>query len=114
MAQITLTREEIKKLYDFCRENGLKTYFIAKDQGAYLGASAGKGKNVIFYFQGCNPDKDEDWYDNAMAKFGGDDFGEMLDPAELKKMLDAGAIKVRWEISSTQIKMNFLRPSKAH
>ena len=78
MPQITLSILDLHKLVTFCRKNNQKQYFIAKDQGAYLGASCGGDNNCIFYFRGCDPKKDTDWYDNAHAKFGGDDFGEHL------------------------------------
>lgn len=87
MAQITLSIPQIQKLVEFCIQNNQKQYFIAKDQGAYLGASMGGDNNCIFYFRGCDPKKDADWYDNAHSKFGGDDFGEHLEFAGLLSML---------------------------
>jgi hypothetical protein len=87
MAQITLSITDLQRLVEFCQKNELKQYFIAKDQGAYLGASKGGNNNILFYFTGCNPDQDEDWYDNAHTKFGGDDFGEQLEINDLLALI---------------------------
>lgn len=84
MPQITLSLPEVKRLIKFCDDNALTDYFIAKDQGAYIGASKGGDNNCIFYFAGCNPEKDADWWDTARDKFGGDDFGEHLSLANLR------------------------------
>ncbi len=92
MAQITLTRADVQKLSDFCAKHGEDKWFLAKDQGAYVGATGGSQEegtfeNCIFYFKGCDPHKDEDWYDEAHYKFGGDDFGEHFEVELLTKFL---------------------------
>lgn len=90
MPQITLSKAEVKRLIKFCDDKAITHYFIAKDQGAYLGASKGAepGDSCIFYFAGCNPEKDADWWENSSYKFGGDDFGEHLDLDWLKKAIE--------------------------
>lgn len=119
MAQISLSLAEAQKLIEFCRARNLAQYFIAKDQGAYLGASMGADDNMLFYFAGCNPTMNEDWYDVAHSKFGGDDFGERLNIAELasligrigdweKSMIAKGAKfqkvrGVKWNVTSRSI-----------
>jgi hypothetical protein len=121
MAQITLSVADLQRLVEFCAKNELKRYFIAKDQGAYLGASTGKDNNVIFYFAGCNPEKDANFYDNAHDKFGGDDFGEQLELEHLLAMIgrihaweqsmQAQGKKytpiraIRWNVTKTSISM---------
>jgi hypothetical protein len=121
MPQITIPMNDVKRLVQFCQTNSLTNYFIAKDQGAYLGASTGKDNNILFYFAGCNPDKDADFYDNAHDKFGGDDFGEQLKLQDLiallmrvyeweKKNIDAGkkfkAVRaICWNITKRSISM---------
>lgn len=60
--------------------------FLVKDQGCYLMSagnpglkkSEGSDSHVVTYAFGCDPDKDEDWYDTCHDKCGGDDFGEAL------------------------------------
>ena len=86
MPQITPKAHDVLELSDFLKRHGKETFFLAKDQGAYIGANAGSHSDgtyerIIHYFAGCNPDKDADFYDNASYKFGWDDFGEML-PAQ--------------------------------
>lgn len=86
-------REEIARLAAFCKAHNCPTFFLAKDQGAYIGATAGTEKNndfcnCVLYVDGCNPDVDENWYETARRKFGGDDFGEMLDVRWLDAVLE--------------------------
>lgn len=87
-AQITLSREDVLKLLAFSESHNHKEFFVAKDHGAYVGDSAGDKGNCIFYFAGCNPDKDKDWYDTCHEKFGGDDFGEHLPIEWLQRVRD--------------------------
>lgn len=62
---------------------------LVKDQGVYFLAERGERRpdgrqKLIAYAVGCNPDIDpfDDWWERARAEFGGDDFGEYLDPRE--------------------------------
>jgi hypothetical protein len=86
---LTLDREQVDRLVTFCQCNGLEKFFVAKDQGAYIGATVGSepDQKVIFYFPHCDPEKDEDWYENARERFGGDDFGQFLPVRDLTTML---------------------------
>ncbi|MGA1108249.1 MAG: DUF3085 domain-containing protein [Pseudomonadales bacterium] len=86
MPQITLKAKDVRELSGFLNRHNKDSFFLAKDDGAYIGATAGSDadgtfERIIHYFSGCNPEKDEDYYDNAAYKFGWDDFGEML-PAQ--------------------------------
>jgi hypothetical protein len=61
----------------------MKTYdvpwFVAKDQGAYIGAVKHADNRILFYFKGCDPNSPfDEWYNNCRKQFGGDDFGEHL------------------------------------
>lgn len=87
MAQITLSRVQVKALADFCEKRGKKNFFIAKDVGAYVGASSGENDNLVYYFKGCNPKTDADWYERASDMFGGDDFGEFLPVSLLTNLI---------------------------
>lgn len=83
MSTFSITRANAKKLLTFCKANKEDQFFICKDHGAYIGATTGSNekktfKNSIHYVKGCNPDTDEDSYEEARYKFGGDDFGEHL------------------------------------
>lgn len=89
MPSIELSRRQLKQLVDFCVEHKQTNWFIAKDQGAYVGQSMGMDPlpKCIFYFPGCDPEKDTDWYETAHAQFGGDDFGEHMELADLQRYL---------------------------
>ena len=104
MPQITLTQTQTNRLAEYLRNNDLAEWFIAKDHGAYIGASMGVGQNCIFYFRGCNPNRDTDWYDNTRRAFGGDDFGEHLDAEAVFEIADSGR-RLRVELTPRHINL---------
>lgn len=92
--KVILSKAKAKQLLDFCKKYKLENFFFAKDQGAYFGQNTGTHgnedfKNIIFYVKGCNPDIDEEWYENARNKFGGDDFGEHFEISVLESLLNS-------------------------
>ena len=111
MPQITLTSKQVVELANFLKKHNLTKFFLAKDQGAYVGANAGsqeKGvfESIIFYFKGMNPEKNDMWYENARYAFGGDDFGEFLNADFIFKMAEKIEPKVTIKVTATQIKMD--------
>jgi hypothetical protein len=98
MPQIILTKPRLREFADFLSEHQVGRWFLAKDDGAYIGATNGKKHDdpafarKLFYFAGCNPNTDDDYYDTARDKFGGDDFGEFFEPSIIYKL--AGNPKV--------------------
>jgi hypothetical protein len=110
MPTLTLKRDQIDKLATFVQKHGLQQIFIAKDHGAYIGASVGPDDNCIFYFHGCDPQKDKDFYENALAKFGGDDFGEHLDATSVTTAAADPTVKsMRFTITATKMKVETFR-----
>lgn len=87
MPAITLSRVQAERLVKFCKQHNKDKFFIAKDHGAYLGQSVGSKpeEQCLFYFSGCDPKKNADYYENSRDKFGGDDFGEFLPLAWFEK-----------------------------
>lgn len=66
--------------------------FFVKDEGAYL-MSAGNPRqlipgqdtrSVVVYADGCDPDKNPDWWDEVTSRCGGDDFGFDVPTAMLR------------------------------
>lgn len=112
MAKIKVTREQVQALVDFCAKHNLKDFFLAKDHGAYIGQSIGAGaedNRCIYYFPRCNPKIDEDYYDNARAEFGGDDFGEYFPLDWLTSALAEPKMKsIELVVTKTQIKLNLI------
>ncbi len=88
MPQLTLNRNKTAQLYDVAMRSKRKKIFVAKDQGAYVGAYHTQEDRVLFYFQGCNPDKDKDWWDCCCNMFGGDDFSVEFDANRIIELLD--------------------------
>ena len=80
-SQLTINK---KKLTELLPKWGNR-FVMAKDNGAYVcGKYNEKEQNSWpIYFRGCNPDKDENYYDTSVSKFGGDDFS-----VDLSSMLD--------------------------
>tara|TARA_R110000772_G_scaffold2839_2_gene10333 strand:- start:709 stop:1062 length:354 start_codon:yes stop_codon:yes gene_type:complete len=115
MAQITLNKKQLIKFSEFMAARGTKQWFMAKDDGAYIGATRGSDEdgdfeNMLFHFKGMNPKTNEDAYDNARHAFGGDDFGEHFpsdivhgfakDDKTIKMVLKVGATSMSissWE-----------------
>lgn len=72
---------------------------LVHDQGLYLMTSSlraeGSDSALCAFAVGCDPSKDEDWYDEARAICGGDDFGEEVNAAEIDALLsDGGDLEV--------------------
>ncbi len=112
MPNITLNRKQLDTLNDFLVKHNLDKWFLAKDDGAYIGATAGSHEDdtferCIFYFKGCDPVKDGDaCWDNTCAKFGGDDFGEHFPAADLHKVAeDATVDSMIMEVGKKSIKI---------
>lgn len=116
MHSIELTRAQTQQLVDHCVRYNLTQWFIAKDHGAYVGASCGSepDQKCLFYFKGCDPEKDADWYDTAHAKFGGDDFGEHMQLADLTKTLALPRMTtVRIKVTSKSITLEVVEEASA-
>lgn len=93
MPQITLKKKQIDQFSAFLRKHDTKKWFLAKDDGAYIGATGGSQEegnfeNIIFHFKGMNPATNEDAWDNARYAFGGDDFGEHFDAETIHTLAD--------------------------
>lgn len=119
MPQITLKKAQVQQLVAFCDEHKQANFFMAKDQGAYVGAAAGivdgQMKNCIFYFKGCDPQKDQDWYHNARDMFGGDDFGENFPVSHLKDALaqpDLTSVVIK--VTPTSVSIQAKMTAKKH
>ena len=57
--------------------------------------------------QGCNPEKNKDWYDTAESRFGGDDFGEHFDAQVLKDFVDSGYKRINFKFTASRISVSF-------
>ena len=114
MPQLTLNSNQVSALATFVKKHNLKTFFLAKDEGAYVGATGGdhdKGtfENILFYFKGMDPSKekyDMEAYDNARYAFGGDDFGQQLDAEFILQMSEKSQPKVTIKVTATAVTMN--------
>lgn len=88
---------------------------LVKDQGAYLMAPTdprqmrddGEGC-VVAYAEGCNPAVDEDFYENARALCGGDDFCEAIPLGEPPALDSAHEIHI--ELTEDSISVTTLGP----
>lgn len=105
--QITLNNTNRQKLAAFCKKHSVKKWFLAKDDGAYFGATTGSDKdntfeNCIIYIKGCDPRKGDVW-ENTRRKFGGDDFGEHFDTG----MLYAAEGGIQFNITPTKMEIRY-------
>jgi len=104
MARLVFNMKEVERIFhhtlaqgskgEFSMPYGLQDeeakpgFFLVHDQGVYLMSNAKKrllvdpdnekSSSVVAYAEGCNPDKDDDWYEAAVSLVGGDDFAEFI------------------------------------
>lgn len=107
--QKTLNAQQVKTLYKASMaDKGSDGFYIAKDHGAYIGAGVLNKGGAVFYFAGCNPEVDPDYYDTAGYKFGYDDFGQLFnsesDKALLKRCADENRT-MKFIITETSIEI---------
>ena len=92
--------------------------FFVHDHGVYIMSNGvpkdkdGEETNLA-YAKGCNPKKDEDYYDEARHLVGGDDFGETIPVTE--KTLKSCELyeNLHIKVLKTKMEMIFLNPKKA-
>jgi hypothetical protein len=91
---------------------------LVHDDGVYL-MSNGKPRDIderhagpseksyVAYARGCDPKKNEEWWDTSRDLVGGDDFGECLEWArEMKRMLDAGATQFVIDVTEQNLSLS--------
>lgn len=110
MAQATFkNNDELQgAVLEGIQENGSAKMIFVKDQGVYLmGATEGKAPEHILYVRGCDPSKNEDWYDKAYS-YGGDDFGEYLTlPKDLvEHIMDGIVTKLVIKLTATSMSVS--------
>lgn len=68
--------DRLADLCSYCLEEDADLMMV-KDQGLYLMARAPKDERPdIIYYEGCHPEKDDDFYRRQRELVGGDDFAE--------------------------------------
>ncbi|MHB1696538.1 MAG: DUF3085 domain-containing protein [bacterium] len=103
MPKITLNKKQAEQLKEFCIGHNQTKFFLAKDEGVYVGAATEK-ENCIFYFRGYDPNKNSDWFVKQQAQFGGDDFSENIPVDVLDK---PGMIKMDIIINYKTIRIRY-------
>ena len=93
--------------------------FFVHDQGVYLMTNAKRTDEetlkyeYIAYAKGCDPKKDEDFYEEARCLVGGDDFGETIPVnAETLKRCDLYE-EMRIRVNSKSMSITFNKPKKS-
>ena len=106
--------KEFRGVYGSAPEPAL---ILVHDQGVYL-MSAGipalpdphrpKGHKVV-YAQGCHPERDDEWWEEARDLVGGDDFAEAL-PLRLFESifaLELENIRITIKLTATQLTVSY-------
>ncbi len=111
--QKTLNQKQVKQLYKASVADPKNSgFYLAKDHGAYIGAGILGEGGAVFYFAGCDPQKNDDYYDEAGYKFGYDDFGQLFDTendiALLKKCADEDR-KIQFTVTESAIQIKSWR-----
>ena len=94
--QFTFSDKALRPVINVAYEQGTTFLALAKSHGAYIGTRNAPGKPPVFaYFRGCDPRKDEDYWENGQRIFGGDDFGmEILNRKWIETMYKAKKFKL--------------------
>lgn len=107
--QKTLSLKETKALADCIEKHNHDSFYLAKDHGAYIGAGNNSdGTGVLFFFRGCDPEKDLDYYEECHYKFGGDDFGVQFDDIDFVIAARNNRMKLKFSVSPTSIKLSMV------
>lgn len=94
--------------------------FIVHDDGVYLMSNGEPGDTLpgtislyVAYAEGCDPNKDEDCWDNSRLLVGGDDFGEVIRITEewLKNCEENEELHIA--VTPTKFLSRFTKPRKA-
>lgn len=95
--------------------------FFVHDQGVYLMSNGdpkdmvtvnGREMAYVAYAENCNPNVDEDWWDNSRDLVGGDDFAETIKADRDFLMKCDRYEEVHVDISATQIAVLFAKPKR--
>lgn len=85
--------EALDRIVNHALDNGLAVLLV-KDEGLYLMVEtlriADGSRALCAYAEGCDPEADDDWYDNARDAFGGDDGVEQFPPQEIAALIRDG------------------------
>ncbi|USD58964.1 DUF3085 domain-containing protein [Vibrio sp. SCSIO 43140] len=107
------SRKQVEELVQFCKKHNKPQFFLAKDQGLYLGQTVGSHKtndfqNNVQYAKGCDPKLDDElWWDNSRDIAGGDDFGEHLPLEMLEEPLTDDSWKT-FKVKITETELTFI------
>ena len=129
-ARLVFDAELVRKLADHSRGREhpdslygeplpFKEYlYLVHDHGVYLMSGAKDNlpnpaheanprasKSLVAYAQGCDPDRDEDAWDNSRDLVGGDDFGEPIGLDAFNAVLDAKPAKIAVTLGTRTIKV---------
>ena len=77
---------------------------LVGDHGVYLMSFSQKKDRTIVYAEGCNPDTDDDFYENKRALYGGDDGGDDISsPAELSQIIATSKKWLTIKLTATEL-----------
>lgn len=83
---------------------------LVGDHGVYLMTNAKlegtpSSRGTVVYAEGCNPDLDEDFYENKELLFGGDDGSVPLPVSWAKWAISANKLKCKVKLGSNSIEL---------
>lgn len=106
----------------FGQDEAVPGLFLVHDQGVYLmsnglpadkeGLDPKSPMCFVVYARGCDPKKDQDWWERARDLVGGDDFAENLPASDFKpatiEALRAGSLDVVIHVNETQFEIRLV------
>jgi hypothetical protein len=96
-----------KKEMETMLEKANKEVMIVGDRGVYIMADTHDHKKApaICYAQGCDPEKDEGWWELKRATFGGDDGSETLTKDEVLRIVKTSRKSMTVSLTPTSLTM---------
>lgn len=103
---------EKKEVETFLKEKEFKDTDVVSlvgDTGVYLMVFDQSFPRTVVYAQGCNPEKDQDWYENKESLYGGDDGGDLIcTVGELRKIIGQVTKTLIAQLTSSSVKLMYI------
>ena len=93
MSQLKFKKQEVLDVIEHSIKNPAENedpeIALVGDEGVYIMTGGPTIGAPIAYALGCNPEKDDDWWELKGSTFGGDDGAEYLGAEDMKKAIES-------------------------
>lgn len=91
MSELKFNKQEVLDVIEHSIKNSTDNpqILLVGDEGVYIMTGGPRKGAPISYAIGCNPDKDDDWYELKRRTFGGDDGVEDFGAKDIKGAIES-------------------------